>query len=88
MRQSSRQDKAGPAVVIMTVASVIGAAAGALTYMASRSLPQALLTAGTAAGGTINLLTQITGTSSDRQTRSQDNNQHDDHSDSSQPRET
>lgn len=46
-------------VVIVTVAFVIGAVAGTLTYMSDRSVAQALLAAGTATGGTASLLNQL-----------------------------
>jgi len=71
--------------VIMAIASVVGAAAGVLTYMASRSIPQALLAAGAATGGSANL---ITGTDPGHTTRSQDDKQHDDQDDSARQRET
>ena len=74
--------------VIMAIASVVGAAAGVLTYMASRSIPQALLAAGAATGGSANLLSQITGTDPGHTTRSQDDKQHDDQDDSARQRET
>ena len=64
--------------VIMAIASVIGAATGILTYLASRSNPQALLAAGAATGGSANLLSQITGTDPGHTTRGQDDKQHDD----------
>lgn len=57
---------------ILTIACGIGAATGVLTYLASRSLPQALLAAGTAVGGAIQLLVQITGTGPERPISSQD----------------
>lgn len=48
-------------VCILTLACVIGTAAGILTYLVSPSFPQALLASGTAAGGTMRLLHQIVG---------------------------
>jgi hypothetical protein len=47
------------AKVILGVACGIGAAAGALTYVTSHSVPQALLAAGTATGGSLHLLSQV-----------------------------
>jgi hypothetical protein len=68
-------------VIILAVACIIGATAGALTYLASHSVPQALLASGTAAGGSAQLLSQIVGTAPERPTSSQDNNRDDDQSD-------
>lgn len=48
--------------VIMAIACGVGVAAGALTYLASRSLPQALFAAGTATGSSADLLRQFIGT--------------------------
>ena len=50
--------------VILVVACVIGVIDGALTYLALRSLPQSLLAAGTATGGSARLLAQIIGADS------------------------
>ena len=47
--------------VILLLSFLLGAAAGALTYCASRSVPQALLASGTAISGSARLLGQITG---------------------------
>ena len=67
--------------IILAVACIIGAAAGALTYLASRSLLQALLASGTAISGSAHLLGQLLGDVPERLTRSQDNNRDDDQSD-------
>jgi len=45
--------------VIVTVAGVIGAGAGILTYLACHSVPQALLAAGTATGSSTGILRQL-----------------------------
>jgi hypothetical protein len=47
------------ATIILVIACVIAAAAGVLTYLAYRSLPQAFLAAGSAVGGVAGLLHQI-----------------------------
>ena len=52
------------AKTITVIASTVGATAGALTYMTSHSLPQAMLAAGGAAGGSANLLYQLVHTES------------------------
>jgi hypothetical protein len=52
--------------VILAIACVIGVAAGALTYLAYHSIPQVLLAAGTATGGSANLAGQIIGTGPER----------------------
>ena len=52
--------------VIMVIACGVGIAAGALTYLASRSVPQALLAAGTATGSSANLLRQFIDTNPER----------------------
>jgi hypothetical protein len=65
--------------MIMVIASGVGIAAGALTYLASRSLPQALLAAGTAAGSSADLLRQFIDAESERSASDRDNNQGDDH---------
>jgi hypothetical protein len=66
MRTSTRPVLASVAArrsaVILAVACIIGAAAGALTYLTSRSVPQALLATGAAVSGTAQLLRQITNT--------------------------
>lgn len=48
-------------VVLMVTAAVLGAAAGALTYCASHSLPQTVLATSTAAGGSFRFFWQIFG---------------------------
>lgn len=86
MHALPRPAKAGPfsvrRAVILGIACVIGAAAGVLTYLASHSIPQALLAAGTATGGSANLLGQITGTGPASAGKGQDDDQHDDQDDS------
>lgn len=84
MRSSFRPARAGVVTartaVILAIACVIGAAAGALTYLAFHSLPQALLAAGTATGGSANFLGRIIGTEpeSERMLSGQEDKQHDD----------
>lgn len=84
MRSSFRPAKAdvvtARTAVILAIACVIGATAGALTYLAFHSLPQALLAAGTATGGSANFLGRIIGTKpeSERTISGQENKQHDD----------
>ena len=58
--------------IIVAVPCIIGAA-GALTYLACHSVPQALLASGSAAGGSAQLLGQIMGTATERPTSGQDN---------------
>jgi hypothetical protein len=86
MRSLSRPAKGGKITVrntvILTIAGVIGAAAGVLTYLATRSLAQALLTAGAATGGSANLLGQIIGAGPERMTSALDGKQRDDEDDS------
>ena len=65
--------------VIMAIAGGVGIAAGALTYLASRSLPQALLAAGTATGSSADLLRQFIGTGPEDPVGDRDDNQDDDH---------
>jgi hypothetical protein len=65
--------------VIMAIAAGVGVAAGALTYLVSRSVPQALLAAGTATGGSVDLIRQIVGTSPERPASDHDDNQGDGH---------
>jgi hypothetical protein len=65
--------------VIMVIACGVGIAAGALTYLASRSLPQAMLVAGTATGSSADLLRQFIGIESEHPDSDRDNNQDDDH---------
>jgi hypothetical protein len=61
--------------VIAAIACAIGAAAGVLTYLASRALPQALLAAGTATSGSAHLLSQVIGTDPGTPTSGEDNDQ-------------
>ena len=63
--------------VILAVACVSGAAVGALTYLASHSLPQALLAAGTATSGSAHLLGRALGTDPERPASSKDDDQND-----------
>ncbi|WP_433478762.1 hypothetical protein ACQPZP_18005 [Spirillospora sp. CA-142024] len=46
-------------MVILLIACVVGVTAGTLTFLSSHSLAQALLSAGTAAGGTTSLLAEL-----------------------------
>jgi hypothetical protein len=62
----------------MAIACGVGVAAGALTYLASHSLPQALLTAGTATGSSADLLRQFIDTDPDHSASDRDSNQDDD----------
>ena len=64
--------------VIMAIAGGVGIAAGALTYLASRSLPQTLLAASTATGSSAGLLRQFIGTDPDHSASDGDSNQDDD----------
>ena len=73
--------------MIMAIACGVGVAAGALTYLASRSLPQALLAAGTATGSSADLLRQFIGTDPEHSVRDRDSNQ-DDHQDGVEQRRT
>jgi hypothetical protein len=63
--------------VIMVVGCGVGIAAGALTYLASRSVPQALLAAGAAAGSSADLLRQFIGAESEHSASDRDDNQSD-----------
>jgi hypothetical protein len=65
--------------VIMVIACGVGIAAGALTYLASRSLPQALLTAGAATGSSADLLRQFIGAEPGHSASDRRNNQDDEH---------
>ena len=65
--------------VIMVIACGVGIAAGALTYLASRSVPQALLNAGTATGNSADLLRQFIDTEPEHSASDHDDNQDDDH---------
>ena len=65
--------------VIMAIACGIGLATGALTYLASHSVPQALLAAGTATGGSAGLLRQFIGADPERPAGDRANNQDDGH---------
>ena len=82
MRPSFRPAKAGLITVrtgvILAIACAIGVTAGVLTYLASRSLPQALLAAGTAIGGSAGWLAQIFGTDPQRTISGHEDNEHDD----------
>jgi len=64
--------------VIMVIACGVGIAAGALTYLASRSLPQAMLAAGAATGSSADLLRQFLGTEPEDSASGRDSNQDDD----------
>jgi hypothetical protein len=72
--------------VIMVIACGVGIAAGTLTYLASRSLPQALLGAGAATGSSADLLRQFIGTGPEHSASDRDNNQDDGHDDVEQRR--
>jgi hypothetical protein len=65
MRPSSRKRLAGRfslgTAVLLVAAATLGAAAGVLTYLASGSIPQAVLAATTAVGASIRFLWQIPG---------------------------
>ena len=61
--------------VIIAIACSVGVAAGALTYLATRSVPQALLAAGTATGSSANLLRQLISTDPERPARDVDNSE-------------
>jgi hypothetical protein len=50
------------AKVILAIALFTGGAAGVLTYLATRSVPQAVLAAGAASSGLVQLIGQVTGT--------------------------
>jgi hypothetical protein len=63
--------------VILGIACGIGAAAGTLTYLTSRSIPQALLAAGAATSGSAHLLGQVVSTDPKRPTSDQDDNKDD-----------
>lgn len=65
--------------VIMVIACGVGIAAGALTYLASRSVPQDLLAAGAAAGSSADLLRQFIGTGPEHSASDRGNSQGDDH---------
>ena len=65
--------------VIMVIACGVGIAAGALTYLTSRSLPQALLTAGAATSSSADLLRQFIGAEPEHSASDRRNNQDDDH---------
>ena len=85
MRSSVRPAKEGLVTlqtgVILAIGCAIGAAAGTLTYLASHSLPQAMLTAGAATGGSASWLRQIVGTNPQRTISSHEDDQHDDQGD-------
>ena len=63
--------------VILVIACGVGGGAGALTYLASRSIPQALLAAGAATSGCAHLLGQVVGIEPERPTSVQGNNEAD-----------
>ncbi len=65
--------------VIMVIACGAGIAAGALTYLASRSPSQALLAAGTATGSSADLLRQFISSEPEHPASDRGNNQDDDH---------
>ena len=79
--RSRKEDDMLPArtKVIMVIAGGVGIAAGALTYLASRSLPQALLNAGTATGSSADLLRQFISTEPGHSASDRANNQDDDY---------
>lgn len=62
------------AAVTVAGAAAVGAVAGVLTYLVSRSIPQAVLAAGTATGGSARFLGQIL---SDRSEIDQDHHRED-----------
>jgi hypothetical protein len=63
----------------MAIACGIGGAAGALTYLASRSVPHALLAAGAATGSSADLLRQFIGADPEHRADRRDDNQEDGH---------
>jgi hypothetical protein len=65
----------------MAIGCGIGLAAGALTYLASRSAPQALLAAGAATGSSADLLRQFIGTNPEHPASERDDTNHDDRDD-------
>jgi hypothetical protein len=75
-----------PARTKMIMAIACGVGVAALTYLASRSLPQALLAAGTATGSSVGLLRQFIGTDPEHSASDRDSNQADDHADVEQRR--
>jgi hypothetical protein len=64
-------------VILVAVACIIGAAVGALTYLASRSVSQALLAAGTATTGSVHFLGRVIGTDPECRVSGQDNREDD-----------
>lgn len=58
--------------VILVLSCLVGAAAGALTYWASCSVPQALLASGAAVGGSARLLGQVIGAAPEQTDSSRD----------------
>jgi hypothetical protein len=66
---------------IMAIACGIGLAAATLTYLASHSAAQALLTAGTATGSSADLLRQFTGTDPEHPASDRDDTNDDDRDD-------
>jgi len=71
--------------IILALPCIIGAAAGGLTYMTCHSVPQALLASGSAAGSSAQLLGQMTGSTPERRSGGQGNNQDDNRSDDIKP---
>jgi hypothetical protein len=65
--------------VVTVIACGVGITAGALTYLASHSVPQALLAAGTATGSSADLFRQFIGTEPECSASDHDDNQDDDH---------
>ena len=79
MRPSFRSHVTGRFSIRTTVAAAgaatVGAVAGVLTYLVSRSIPQAVLAAGAATGGSARFLGQILG--NDRSEMDQDHHRED-----------
>jgi hypothetical protein len=63
--------------MIMAIACGVGVATGALTYLASHSVPHSLLAAGTATGSSADLLRQFIDTDSERPDSGRDYSQED-----------
>lgn len=64
--------------MVRAIACGVGITAGALTYLGSRSLPQALLAAGGATGRSADLLGQLIDTEPKGPPGDRDDKQHDD----------
>jgi hypothetical protein len=60
--------------VVMAITCIIGVIAGALTYLAGHSLPQAMLATGTATSGSAQLFRDLLNNNSKRSSNSQDGN--------------